>query len=90
MIQPLLVRPLTDYRIYLEFSDGAKGTVDLSDLRGRGVFEIWNDYAVFEMAHIGGHREIKWNDELELCADTLYLRLTGKTPEELFEIMNAS
>lgn len=85
MIRPILVRPLPNYRVYLEFSDGAKGNVDLSDLAGKGVFEIWNDYACFEKVQIGDHREIKWNDDIELCADSLYLRLTGKTPEELFK-----
>jgi hypothetical protein len=84
MVQPVLVRALPNYRLYLEFNDGAKGEVDLSDLAGKGVFESWNDYSFFEKVHIGDHREIKWNDEIELCADSLYLKLTGKTPEELF------
>src|SRR5436190_6796334 len=77
LIQPVLVRALPNYRLYLEFSDGAKGIVDLSDLRGKGVFENWNKEAFFETVHIGGHREIKWHDDIELCADMLYLRLTG-------------
>jgi hypothetical protein len=81
MIQPLLVRALPNYRIYLEFADGAKGEVDLSDLAGKGVFDRWNDY---EQVHIGDHREIKWNDDIELCADSLYLKLTGKSPVDLF------
>lgn len=84
MIHPVLVRALPNYRLYLEFNDGAQGEVDLSDLAGKGVFEAWNDYSFFEKVHIGDHREIKWNDEIELCADSLYLKLTGKTPEELF------
>lgn len=84
MIKPVLVKALLGYRIYLEFSDGNKGEVDLSDLAGKGVFQVWNDYEFFEKVHLGDHREIKWNDEIELCADSLYLRLTGKSPEELF------
>ena len=58
MIRPILVRPLPNHRIYLEFYDGSKGTVDLSDLARSGVFESWNDYAFFEKVHIGDHREI--------------------------------
>ena len=85
LIRPLLVRALSNYRVYLEFSDGTKGNVDLSGLRDTGVFEIWDDYAIFEQVHIGTHRQIKWNDDIELCADALYLRLTGKTFEELFK-----
>lgn len=84
MVRPILVRALPNYRIYLEFSDGAKGEVDLSDLAGQGVFEAWNDYSFFEKVYIGEHREIKWGTDIELCPDSLYLKLTGKTPEELF------
>jgi hypothetical protein len=84
MIRPVLVRALPNYRLYLEFSDGSKGEVDLSDLRGAGVFQVWDDLSFFEKVHIGSHREIRWNDEIELCPDSLYLKLTGKTPEELF------
>ena len=84
LIRPTGVKALPDYRIYLEFSDGTKGEVDLSDLAGQGVFQVWNDYDFFRRVHIGDHREIKWDDEIELCADSLYLKLTGKSREELF------
>lgn len=59
MIRPLKVQALPSYRIYLEFSDGSKGEVDLSDLAGNVVFQAWNDYNFFEQVHIGDHREIK-------------------------------
>ena len=84
LIKPVLVQARPNYHIYLEFSDGAKGEVDLSDLAGKGVFQVWNDAHFFEAVHLGDQREIKWNDEIELCADSLYLKLTGKSPEELF------
>ncbi|MDQ3665996.1 MAG: DUF2442 domain-containing protein [Acidobacteriota bacterium] len=84
MIRPTSIRALPSYRLYLEFSDDTKGEVDLSDLAGRGVFEAWDNPGFFEKVHIGSHREVKWDDEIELCADSLYLKLTGKTPEELF------
>lgn len=84
MIRPISVRALPNYRLYLEFSDGSKGQVDLSDLVTGEVFEAWQNPDFFESVHIGSHREIKWNDDIELCPDSLYLRLTGKTPEELF------
>lgn len=84
MVQPVLVRALPNYRIYLEFSDGAKGEVDLSDLVDNAVFEAWKNHSFFEKVHIGPHREIKWDDVIELCSDSLYLKLTGKSPEELF------
>lgn len=84
MIRPIRVQARPNYHLYLEFSDGIKGEVDLSDLAGRGVFEVWNDENFFQQVHIGEHREIKWNDEIELCPDALYLRVSGKPPQEFF------
>ena len=84
MIRPVSIKALPNYRIFISFSDGEEGEVDLSDLAGRGVFEAWNDYGAFEQVHIGPGREIQWSDEIELCPDAVYMRLTGKTPEDLF------
>jgi hypothetical protein len=84
LIRPTKVRALRNYRVYLEFSDGAKGQVDLSGLVGEGVFQVWNDYSFFKRVSVSAHRSIQWNDEIELCPDALYKQLTGKTPEELF------
>ena len=91
LIRPTHVRALPDYRLYLEFSDGEKGEVDLSDLAGKGVFQVWNDYRFFEQVKISDHRAIEWNDEIQLCPDALYMQLTGKTPEELgFNVRSTS
>ena len=84
LVRPTYVEARPNYRIYLEFSDGAKGEVDLSNLAGRGVFVAWQDSEFFEQVHIGNHREIKWNEELELCPDSLYLTLTERPVEEVF------
>ncbi len=84
MFKPVVVRALTNYRLWLRYSDGVEGEVDLSELAGKGVFKLWTDYSAFEDVHIGQHNEIAWNDGLDLCPDALYLRLTGKTPEEVF------
>lgn len=81
---PVSVRALPNFQIYIEFADGVEGEVDLSDLAGKGVFEAWNDYSVFEQVRVSRHRSIEWDDEIELCPDALYMKLTGKTPEELF------
>lgn len=84
LIHPTFVKARPNYRLYVEFSDGAKGEVDLSDLAGESVFKAWQNQSFFNKVHIGSHREIKWDDELELCSDSIYLKLTGKSPEELF------
>lgn len=78
------VKALSDYRIWIRFDDGIAGEVDLSHLAGRGVFSLWQDYKAFQRVHLGPSGQIAWNDEVELCPDSLYLKLTGKAPEEVF------
>ena len=84
LIKPKTVRPLAGFRIYLVFSDGTEGEIDLTNLLGKPVFGKLKDRNLFEKVHVGDHREIRWDEEIELCADSLYLQLTGKSPEDLF------
>ncbi len=77
-------KPLAGFRLYLRFSDGTKGAVDLSDFRGKGVFNVWDLPGVFEQVAITEHGAVAWPDEIDLCPDMLYQRLTGKGPEEMF------
>jgi hypothetical protein len=84
MIRPTSVKALPNYRIHIRFSDGSEGAVDLSDLVGRGVFEAWKNPVFFQGVHLGAGRQIQWSREIELDPDAVYMRLTGKTPEELF------
>lgn len=84
MYKPVEIKALPEYKLWLRYADGAEGEVDLSDLAGRGVFELWNDEGAYENVRIGAQGEITWGDDIELCPDALYLRLTGKTPEEVF------
>lgn len=75
---------LQAYHLRLTFDDGTSGTIDLSDLAGRGVFALWNDRSAFEQVRIGSSGELVWGDKVDLCPDALYLRMTGKSPEEIF------
>lgn len=84
MVKPVSVEARPGYRIYIRYSDGAAGEIDLSEFAGRGVFSAWLRPGEFEQVQIGEHRQVRWNEEAELCPDALYLRLTGKTPEEYF------
>jgi hypothetical protein len=84
MLKPISVRALPDYRIEVAFSDGTKGSVDLADMAGKGVFEAWKDEKFFAQVHLGPGRQIRWSDEIELCPDAIFLKLTGKSPEDLF------
>ncbi|MGH7495173.1 MAG: DUF2442 domain-containing protein [bacterium] len=84
MLKPTEVKPLDNYRLWIKYSDGIEGIVDLSDLAGDGVFALWNDYGEFQKVHLGPNGEIAWNDQVEICSDSIYLKITGKKPEDIF------
>ena len=78
------VKVLRRYYLWLRFSSGEEGEVDLSDLAGRGVFKVWEKPGVFETVNINKTGALEWSKNIDLCSDSLYLRLTGKSPEEIF------
>ena len=83
MIRPTEVEPREGYRIWLQYSDGAAGEIDVSYLARRGVFKAWNNRAYFETVHIAPAGGIAWGEEVELCPDALYTKLTGKSVAEV-------
>ena len=78
------VEVLEGYCLALTFDDGTAGMVDLSSLVGKGVFACWNDRAVFAQVRVGSSGELLWGEQVDLCPDALYLKVTGKQPEEVF------
>lgn len=84
------VRPLPNYRLWLQYDDGAAGEVDLAHLAGRGVFRAWARPGVFEAVFIDEHGAVAWSEDLDLCPDSLYLRLTGKSAEDVFPGLRAA
>ena len=83
LIRPNAVEAREGFRIWLEYSDGTSGEVDLAHLAGQGVFESWNERADFESVHLSPSGGIAWSDDIELCPDALYLKLTGKSVAEV-------
>lgn len=84
MVRPVEVRPVGRYRIWLRYQDGTEGEVDLSHLAGKGVFAAWETEGMFARVRVGPHGALEWPGGIDLCPDALYLRLTGKQPEEVF------
>jgi hypothetical protein len=76
-------KPLANFRLELAFDDGEGGIVDLSHLAGHGVFEAWNKPNTFESVRITEFGAVEWPGEIDLCPDSLYLKLTGKLPPEM-------
>lgn len=89
MVKLINVTPQLGYKLHLEYNDGVAGEVDLSEMVGKGVFAAWRDVAVFRAVTVGEHGELRWNEDLELCADALYLQITGKSVEDLFPNLKA-
>lgn len=85
MIKPTAVRAKKKYTLWIQFSNGVEGIIDFSYLVGKGIFSLWNDEKTFSRVYIDEEkRAISWSPEVEICVDTLYLKITGKEPEDLF------
>lgn len=73
------VKPLEDYRLWIRFSDGVEGEVDLSDLVGKGVFAAWNDPAEFRKVFIDPETHtVAWPGGIDLAPDALYQDLVAQ------------
>ena len=77
-------KALPGYRLELQFASGESGIVDLSEFVARGVFAAWQRPEVFEEVSVTAEGAVEWSGELDMCPDALYLRMTGKKPEDLF------
>ncbi len=84
MVKPIELKPLDDYRLWIKYSDGIEGIADLSKYVGKGVFSAWSDYTFFKSVRIGSSGELMWGEKIDLCPDSIYLKITGKQPEDIF------
>jgi hypothetical protein len=84
------VEPLEGYRLRLTYTDGVSGIADVSRLAGKGVFRLWEEPGAFGRVSIGSGGELHWSDEVDLCADSLYLEITGKSPQEVFPNLSSA
>ena len=75
---------LEGYKLSLSYADGTEGVADVSELVGKGVFALWEDYEAFKRVKVAPSGELVWNDSVDLCPDALYMRITGKSAEEVF------
>ena len=88
-LRPVAIQARHSYRLWVRFDDGVEGEIDLSTRAGRGVFKVWDEPGVFESAVISPHRTIRWSEDAELCADAVYLEITGCDPEEVMPGLRA-
>ncbi|MEX0774233.1 MAG: DUF2442 domain-containing protein [Phycisphaeraceae bacterium] len=84
MIRVTSVQPKSGFRLHVRFSDGVEGDIDLSHLAGRGVFQLWDQPGRFEQVRATDHGSLAWSEDVEICADAVYLELTGKQARDIF------
>ena len=84
MIRPTEVKALKQYKIWIKYSDETNGVIDLSNYVGKSIFKLWDDYDYFTKVYIGEGGRIAWGNDIDLCPDVLYMKLTNRTPEQLF------
>ena len=72
---PTSVAPLEGHRIWLMYSDGVSGEVDLSEIAHNEPFTRWGDRDFFNSVRLGAGGSIEWSEDVTLCGDALYLKL---------------
>lgn len=64
------VKPLADYRIYVEIKDGRKGVFDLKPYLDLGVFRELQDIGYFNQVHVL-FGAVTWPHEQDIAPETL-------------------
>lgn len=87
----LEIKPLANYTLWLKYDDGTVGEVDLTELTEKGVFKKIKDKTFFKQVYIDKETDaVAWNEDLDLCPDSLFLKLKGLTFEEFKQLMYAT
>lgn len=81
--EPTQVESRDGIRIWVRYSDGVSGEIDLSHLSDGPMFAGWQDRAFFEGVRVTPWGSIAWSEDVELCSDALYRRLRDRSVEEL-------
>lgn len=51
------------------------------------MLKLWNGTSRFETVYICPQGQAAWSDEIDTCADALYLPLAGKSPSDILQSM---
>ena len=82
-MEPVVVeaKALPPYRVWVRFSDGVSGEVDLSHLLGKGLFARWRQPGEFERLAVDPEAgTIVWPGGLDVAPDALHERLVSGFP----------
>lgn len=71
------VKALPEYKLELTYTNGVKGIYDVSGLLQYEVFSKLKNVELFNLVH-KSYNAVVWNEEIDLCGDSLYLKITGE------------
>jgi hypothetical protein len=75
------VKHIKDYCLEVEFENGEKGTVDLSEYTQKGgVFAPLKEIEFFKQVFI--HPDfgvLSWSGDIDIAPETIYIKATGKS-----------
>lgn len=78
------VLPLPNYKLKVSFEDGVSGIINLETFLQKGIFAVLQDETLFNQVKFN-QSAIFWNEELEIDLLNIYLELSGKSFDELFQ-----
>jgi hypothetical protein len=78
MIKVTKVKAEPNYRLYVEFSDGVAGVVDLTHRLFGPMFEPLKTPSVFAQVNIDEFGVVSWPSGADLAPDALYETLRAK------------
>ena len=64
---------MDDFKLLLEFNNDEKRVFDVKPLLGKPVFQPLKNKMLFDKVHIIYDYTIAWNDEIDMCPDSLYI-----------------
>ncbi|HDR52018.1 MAG TPA: DUF2442 domain-containing protein [Mariniphaga anaerophila] len=67
-----IVKPLKDYKIYLEFNNGEVKIFDVKPFLSKGIFKELQNPEMFNSVRVVDG-SVQWNNEADFCPDTLYV-----------------
>jgi hypothetical protein len=87
----LEIKALANYTLWLEYDDGTIGTVDLTEFTKIGVFKAIKNPNFFQTVHIDKETDaIAWNEDIDLCPDSMFLKIKGLTAEQYKSMLYAT
>jgi len=85
MAKILEVKPLDNFTIYVKYSNGVEGTLNLSRLIKKKEYESLTDPEVFNSVKVDpGSKDIIWDGGMSICKTAVYNML--KLREEMKNI----